>query len=429
MSNKLNFIDLFAGIGGFHAALSKLNCECVFASELSQELRDLYKKNYNIECAGDITKIDIKKEIPQHDILCAGFPCQSFSKAGNQKGMKEARGKLFSKIIEILTHHKPKFFILENVRNILSHNNGNTWQHITKELKKLNYYFDKEILSPHFINIPQHRERVFIIGSLQKKDIENFKWLKKEKYNASIENILIKNLPSNQIEKLKVDKKNILDIWIEMINNLPKDVEPYSPLWSMEFEANYPIDVSWEDLSIKEWQKYKGKYGYSLVKCKDKKEILQHLPNYVIKQKGIPPLWKQNYIFKNREFYKKNKKFISKDIFNFLKNLKKESWQKLEWNAKGTEKKVSNKLIQFRGSGIRIKKNDFTPSLVTVSTQVPIIGKEMRYLTPRECAKIQSLPDNISIPKNNNSAFRVFGNMVNVDLVYKTAACLLKNIK
>lgn len=108
---QYRFIDLFAGLGGFHLALEKLGCKCVFASELQKELQELYFQNYGIKCHGDINQVNIGNEIPSHDILCAGFPCQPFSKAGKQEGFNDQqdRGNLFYKIMEILEFHKPEF--------------------------------------------------------------------------------------------------------------------------------------------------------------------------------------------------------------------------------------------------------------------------------------------------------------------------------
>ena len=133
---KLKFIDLFAGLGGFHLALSELGHKCVFASELNEELRDLYEKNHKTKISGDINEIDIKL-IPAHDILCAGFPCQPFSKAGSQLGLDDPdNGNLFYKIMEILEVHKPEYVFLENVPNLKGHDNGNTWRVIHNELSK-----------------------------------------------------------------------------------------------------------------------------------------------------------------------------------------------------------------------------------------------------------------------------------------------------
>ncbi len=134
---KLKFIDLFAGLGGFHLALHDLGHSCVFASELNSELRDLYEKNHDTKIEGDINLVDVNK-IPSHDILCAGFPCQPFSKAGARLGLEDPRnGNLFYKIVEILNRHKPEFVFLENVANLKGHDDGNTWKVIFDELSKL----------------------------------------------------------------------------------------------------------------------------------------------------------------------------------------------------------------------------------------------------------------------------------------------------
>ena len=111
--NSLKFIDLFAGVGGFHQALKSLGHECVYASEINKFAADIYKKNYGIDPLSDITKVPAN-EIPKHDILCAGFPCQAFSNAGKKKGFDDVRGTLFFDIKRILEYHKPKFIILEN---------------------------------------------------------------------------------------------------------------------------------------------------------------------------------------------------------------------------------------------------------------------------------------------------------------------------
>src|SRR5690606_18180231 len=125
----MRFVDLFAGLGGFHLALAKLGHECVFASELMPELRSLYKTNHGIECAGDINLVDIERDIPTHDILCAGFPCQPFSQAGAQLGLNDPKnGNLFYKIMEILELHEPEYVFLENVPNLRGHDDGNTWK-------------------------------------------------------------------------------------------------------------------------------------------------------------------------------------------------------------------------------------------------------------------------------------------------------------
>lgn len=165
-NQPLKFIDLFAGLGGFHLALKELGCECVFASEIKDDLRKLYKINFpkTPVLYGDITKIK-PEEIPPHDILCAGFPCQPFSQAGKRQGFNDKnRGNLFYNICDIVKCHRPKYILLENVANLKNHDNGRTWETIKKELEALEYEVaEPAILSPHQFSIPQHRRRIYIV--------------------------------------------------------------------------------------------------------------------------------------------------------------------------------------------------------------------------------------------------------------------------
>jgi len=229
---KLRFIDLFAGVGGFHIALEKLGHECVFASEKKINLAELYKKNFGIEVNNDITKIEVS-EIPAFDILCAGFPCQPFSKAGKQDGLQdEQNGSLFDKIVEILEFHKPKYFILENVRNLINHDKKNKWYYIKEQLEdRLGYEIDKHIYSPRNFGIPQHRERLFIVGASE--GLEHFEWLRTTEETTSIFEYLDNN-PSNA-RKLEDEKIAVIDLWQEFISKIPpKDKLPSFPIWTME---------------------------------------------------------------------------------------------------------------------------------------------------------------------------------------------------
>ncbi|MBV6517060.1 MAG: IS1595 family transposase ISCco3 [Planctomycetes bacterium] len=131
----MRFIDLFAGLGGFHLALEALGHKCVFASEINQDLADLYKKNFGMRPHGDIRGLALA-EIPPHDILCAGFPCQPFSKAGEQRGLKCPQwGDLIDYVVRILRHHEPQFFLIENVPNLVRHRKGKTWRSIQHRLR------------------------------------------------------------------------------------------------------------------------------------------------------------------------------------------------------------------------------------------------------------------------------------------------------
>ena len=168
----MKFIDLFAGLGGFHLALAPLGHKCVFACEIDSELNRLYQANFGMRAAGDINDVRLK-EIPDHDILCAGFPCQPFSHAGKQEGLNCGKnGNLIDNIIRILRAKRPAFFILENVPNLLSHNKGSTWADILKALSGLRYHVEHRMLSPTSFGIPQRRKRMFILGSQKEADIQ-----------------------------------------------------------------------------------------------------------------------------------------------------------------------------------------------------------------------------------------------------------------
>jgi len=168
---KYNFIDLFAGIGGFHLALNSLGMKCVFSCEIDNHARKTYLANFKEKFLSssdffpeDIWNINVK-DIPDFDILCAGFPCQPFSQAGKKKGFKDNKnGNLFFSIENILKVKKPKAFILENVRHLRNHDNGKTFKKIYQSLTNLNYTFDFEILKASDFGLPQYRPRIYMVG-------------------------------------------------------------------------------------------------------------------------------------------------------------------------------------------------------------------------------------------------------------------------
>lgn len=161
---RFKYVDLFAGIGGFHQAMENLGGECVLASEIDKKAIRVYRINYGIDSEHDINSIK-SEDIPDHDVLCAGFPCQAFSKAGKQLGFSDpTKGTLFFQIKRILLAKQPEYIILENVRNLLSHDNHNTWKVISEELDKAGYNIKPVVISPHQLGVPQLRERVYILG-------------------------------------------------------------------------------------------------------------------------------------------------------------------------------------------------------------------------------------------------------------------------
>ena len=176
IKNRFRFVDLFAGIGGFHLAMHNIGAECVFAAEWDEHARKTYEQNFRaispslfqndgMNFAGDITLVD-KEKIPDFDILCAGFPCQPFSQAGHKRGFDDVRGTLFFDIAEILRIKRPRAFFLENVRHLLKHDNGNTFSTIMRVLDELGYKTTYQIVKASEHGLPQHRPRLFIIGFL-----------------------------------------------------------------------------------------------------------------------------------------------------------------------------------------------------------------------------------------------------------------------
>ena len=163
---KFKFIDLFAGIGGFRMAFQNLGGECVFSSEWDEQAKRTYYENYGDVPFGDITKESTKNKIPKDfDILCAGFPCQAFSLAGKRRGFAETRGTLFFDVAEILRRHQPKAFFLENVKGLAIHDKGKTLETILNTLDEVGYVVpDPQILNAMHYGVPQHRERIYIVG-------------------------------------------------------------------------------------------------------------------------------------------------------------------------------------------------------------------------------------------------------------------------
>lgn len=163
---KFTFIDLFAGIGGFRMAFQNLGGECVFSSEWDEQAKKTYYSNYGDVPFGDITKESTKNKIPKgFDILCAGFPCQAFSLAGKRRGFAETRGTLFFDVADILRRYQPKAFFLENVKGLAIHDKGKTLETILNTLDEVGYVVpDPQILNAMYYGVPQHRERIYIVG-------------------------------------------------------------------------------------------------------------------------------------------------------------------------------------------------------------------------------------------------------------------------
>ncbi len=187
------FIDLFAGIGGFRIALESHGGECVFSSEWDENSQETYAKNFGEIPEGDITKIH-ERYVPKHNIICAGFPCQAFSISGKMKGFDDTRGTLFFDVARIAKHLKPDVLFLENVKNFTKHDNGKTMQVVKDTLEEIGYdYFIKVLKSSNY-GVPQARERVYIIAFRKDLKIKNFEFPEPVKQTKVVQDILEQGL-------------------------------------------------------------------------------------------------------------------------------------------------------------------------------------------------------------------------------------------
>jgi len=422
------FIDLFAGLGGFHTALSRLGGRAVFAAEWVPSLNALYELNYGLRPAGDIMEVPLS-DIPDHDVLAAGFPCQPFSKAGEQLGFEHTeQGHLFFRVAQIIEAKSPSSFILENVPNLLRHRGGLTIQTIMDDLRALGYEVEYGRYSPHQFGVPQIRDRVYIVGS--KHGLANMQWPVPSSAKTDIRDVL----DSNPVDArpLSPTALNCLEAWDEFLRASPAGLEiPSFPIWAMEFGATYPYEEETPFALATEFgaeglENYDGSFGHSLEGLSvDEQMVL--LPSHARRPVLRFPKWKVDFIRQNRDFYAANKEWIDP----WLPSIKKfsSSFQKFEWNAKGEEKSIWNFVVQMRASGVRVKRSATSPSLVAMTdTQVPIIAWEKRYMTPLECARLQSL-DGITLPDGRGRAYKALGNAVNAKVVEIVAKALLESMR
>lgn len=211
--DKYKFIDLFAGIGGFRLALESLGAECVFSSEWDKHCQTVYQKNFGEIPVGDITEIN-EKDIPEHNILCAGIPCQPFSISGSKKGFEDTRGTLFFDVARITKEKKPEVVFIENVKNLVKHDNGRTLNIMLETLDKIGYNSFWQIIDSSKYNIPQKRERVFIVAFRKDLNINEFTFPAENNDIKTVKEILLDNSETNEMffKNLKTIPEKIEDI-------------------------------------------------------------------------------------------------------------------------------------------------------------------------------------------------------------------------
>lgn len=197
------FIDLFAGLGGFRLALESLGAKCVYSNEWDAPAQEVYKNNFGDTPEGDITKVD-EKTIPDHDILCAGFPCQAFSISGKQRGFEDSRGTLFFDVARIVKEKKPKVVFMENVKNFASHDEGRTLAVVKATMEELGYTFYQKVLNSVNYGIPQKRERIYMVCFRNDLMVDNFKYPKGFKLTRHVEDFLLEN--EDMVKDLYVDR-------------------------------------------------------------------------------------------------------------------------------------------------------------------------------------------------------------------------------
>ena len=407
---SFKFVDLFAGIGGFHAALEAAGGECVFAIEIDKDAAAVYDRVWHINPLGDLNDYvtDEEVSVPDHDVLAAGFPCQPFSKSGAQRGMEETRGTLYWSILRIVRARRPSLVILENVRNIAGPRHVHEWEVIIKSLTDEGYCvaISPGVFSPHLLPIgrggrPQIRERVFIVAVRDDLDLSG---------SAFDELPIVDNRPVNNWDPQMWDLRSVLlrpakvpsstalseqeEIWIDawdefvvsMRENCGVDRLPGFPLWADDWVL--PADL--------------------LIPCDT-------------------PKWKSDFLVKNAGFYGAHKRYIDSWTKKWGVYSAKfpPSRRKFEWQAQDT-RSLWEAVIQLRPSGIRAKRPTYLPALVAI-TQTSIIGSERRRLAPREAARLQGLPDWFEFGDQSDAAtFKQLGNGVSVGAVWHV---LLETVK
>lgn len=427
-TKSFTFVDLFAGLGGFHIALENLGGSAVFAAEWDPTLNSLYEVNFNLKPWGDVNKLtDVASQVPTHDVLTAGFPCQPFSKAGEQLGFEHTlQGQLFFKVLEVLDEKRPGRFILENVPNILRHDGGKTLTKIEGLLRDLNYDVKIERFSPHDFGIPQVRERAYFVGS--QDGLSQFEWPKKHPGPTDITDVL--DPKSKPHRAVPAQTLRAIEIWDDFLRSSPKHVKlPSFPIWAMEFGATYPYADATPaalqaELGSKSLDKFRGSFGVSLRGYNEEAQR-ELLPSHGRRLDYRFPQWKVGFISQNRAFYDANRSWIDPWLRRSRLWELPSSLQKFEWNAQGGERSIDHYVLQIRASGVRVKRTNTAPSLIAMThTQVPILGWERRYMTPQECARLQSL-DSIQLPESDIQAYKALGNAVNAKVVEEIARPLL----
>lgn len=421
-SVPFRYVDLFAGIGGFAAALESFGGECVYSVEIDEAASKVYERNWGHSPLGDITKDanDGVMNVPAHDVLAAGFPCQPFSKSGAQRGMDETRGTLYWNILKVIEAHHPTVILLENVRNLAGPRHKHEWDVIIQTLREQGYRVSDTptVFSPHLLPLerggrPQVRERVFITATydpdLALEGAHPDPALTNVTMRGDEEWDLLADLPVDLDEDvagtaLTASETSWIDAWDEFVVSMWPEVRrvasegrpgalPGFPIWSDHWVTSAELEL---------WMAG----GRSPYRALDVPDTWDEVPG-----------WKKAFLVKNAAFYTQHKGTLDAWVERCGVASFPASRRKLEWQAQQTER-LWDCVIQLRPSGIRAKRPTHLPALVAI-TQTSIIGPLRRRLSPREAARLQGFPDNFDFGKQPAAAtYKQLGNGVNIGAVW-----------
>ena len=412
----MKFIDLFAGLGGFHLALSRLGHECVFASEIKPKLQKLYKINFpNVPIHGDITKIRVE-DIPDHDILCGGFPCQPFSYAGKRMGFGDTRGTLFFEIERLLEKYRPKAFLLENVRGLYTHDKGRTFNTIMDKLHGLGYGTYDLLQNSSNFGVPQNRVRLYIVGILGATPemglVTDLGAADSHKYKQnSLELSLFDEKPRCRVGDVlepEVDEKYYCsDKFQQMLHEAVGD--------DLSVLHGYRLIDYRGGQSLHSWEL--GMKG----KCSDA-EI--RFMNALIQNRRKPIFGKEQdgkklTLEQIKTFY------TAPDIEDVIVSLLEKRY--LQVNEDGKYNPVcgnmSFEVFKFLDPD--------SISVTLTSSDANRLGviqhNRARHITPRECARLQGFPDTFRLHPTDSWSYKQFGNSVSVPVVEAVFNEFIKN--
>lgn len=397
--HEFQFVDLFAGVGGFHAVLSALGGVGVLAAEIDPAAARVYARNWGITPERDVVEVAAHSDrIPPHTVLAGGFPCQPFSKGGHQRGMSELRGQMVNEILRILDRHKPAVVFLENVRNITGPRQRPVWRAVVDGLRDAGYRVPDEpaissphLLPPHLGGSPQVRERVYVLGTyvgarrahretdvapvVTNRPVDGWdpaRWdLERDVLQGQHE------IDDRSRYELDAQELAWIDVWNDFLDTVRPDRLPGFPMWSTYWTDDAVVDE-------------------------------------------MAPLWKQELETKNIRFYQENRSSIRRWLRRRERELRSfpASRQKLEWQAQDSVRRLDQCLLHLRPSGIRAKKPTYAPALVAMA-QTPVYGPQRRRLTPREAARLQGFPDWFDFgDQPDGKTYKQMGNAIHIGAAY-----------